>query len=97
MLDQHTTNFPAPSLCEHDPGVQRLVVSRQPVPFLQIGDVARIEVVGIPALRCQVCGDQRYNLDVLARIESTLQRHAEQGDWRTSYTFEQLAGASGQQ
>jgi len=97
MLDQHMTSFPMPPLCEHDQDVQRLVISRQPVPFLQIGGVSRIEVVGIPVLRCQVCGEELYDLDVLARIESALQRRVEQGDRRTSYTFEQLAGASGQQ
>ncbi len=56
MLD--TTSFPISSTCERDQGVQHLVASRCPVPFLQIGPVARIEVIGIPALRCQVCHEQ---------------------------------------
>jgi hypothetical protein len=97
MLDKHTTSFPIPSTCERDQGVQHLVASARAVPFLRIGDVARIEVVGIPALRCQVCGEQLYDLDVLARIESALRRRVAQGDMYTWYTFEQLAGASGQQ
>lgn len=88
---------PFPSLCERDQGVQRLVVSERAVPFLRIGPVARIEVIGIPALRCQVCGEQLYDLDVLARIESALQRRVEQGDRRTSYTFAQLVAAEGQE
>ena len=57
--------------------------------------MARIEVVGIPALRCQVCGEQLYDLDVLARIESALRRRVAQGDMRTWYTFEQLAASGG--
>lgn len=50
-----------------------------------------IEVVGIPALRCQVCGEQSYDLTLLAHIESALRRRVERGDVRTSYLFEQLA------
>ncbi len=95
MLD--TTSFPIPSTCERDQGVQHLVASRRSVPFLRIGPVARIEVIGIPALRCQVCGEQLYDLDVLARIENALQRHVTQGDRQTFYTFEQLAEGLGQE
>ncbi len=88
MLD--TTSFPIPSTCERDQGVQHLVASMRAVPFLRIGPVARIEVVGIPALRCQTCQEQLYDLALLARIEHVLQRRVEQGDTETRYTFEQL-------
>jgi hypothetical protein len=97
MLDKHMTNFPAPSFCPHDRSVQRLVASQRSVPFPQIEGVARIEVVGIPVLRCQICGEERYDLDVLARIESALCRRVAQGNRRTSYTFEQLVTAEVQQ
>ncbi len=91
MPDLITTSFPAPSRCCRDQGVQHLVASARAVPFRQIGRLSRIEVVGIPALRCQVCDEQIYNLDVLARIESALRRRVERGDVRTLYAFEQLA------
>ncbi len=91
MLDKHTTSFPIPSACERDQGMQHLVASARSVPFLRIGRVARIEVIGIPALRCQTCHEQLYDLVLLARIEHALQRRVEQGDVRTSYSFEQLA------
>lgn len=97
MFGKGAGAFPAPSICERDQGVQRLVASTRAVPFLRIGSVARIEVVGIPALRCQVCGEQLYDLNVLARIKSTLRRRAAQGDMRTWYTFEQLATGEGQE
>ncbi len=97
MFGKGAGAFPTPSICERDQGAQRLVASTRAVPFLRIGPLPRIEVVGIPALRCQVCGEQLYDLDVLARIESALRRRVAQGDMRTWYTFEQLAGASGQQ
>jgi hypothetical protein len=90
MLDKNTTSFPISSTCERDQGVQRLVASARIVPFLRIGGVARIEVIGIPALRCQVCHEQTYDLDVLARIESALSRRVAQGHLQTQYTFEQL-------
>jgi hypothetical protein len=61
------------------------------VPFRRVGHMACIEVVGIPALRCQICDEQSYDLILLAHIESVLCRRVEQGDVRTSYTFEQLA------
>ncbi len=89
MLD--TTSFPISSTCERDQGVQHLVASRCPVLFLQIGPVAHIEVIGIPALRCQVCHEQLYDLDLLARIESALSRRVAQGHLQTQYTFEQLS------
>ena len=91
MLDKHTTNFPISSTCERDQGVQHLVASARAVPFLRIGRLSRIEVIGIPALHCQTCHEQLYDLALLARIEQALQRHVEQGDVRTSYSFEQLA------
>lgn len=91
MLDMNTTSFPISSTCERDQGVQHLVASMRAVPFLRIGDVARIEVIGIPALCCQVCHEQIYDLDVLARIESALSRRIAQGHLQTQYTFEQLA------
>ena len=91
MFGKGAGAFPAPSICERDQGVQRLVASTRAVPFLQFGRLSRIEVVGIPALQCQICGEQLYDLDVLARIESALRRRVEQGDMRTLYTFEQLA------
>jgi hypothetical protein len=97
MLDKYMTNLRVPSLCGHDRSVQRLVASTRPVPFSQTGSVARIEVVGIPVLRCQICGEERYDLDVLIRIESALHRRVMQGDRQTSYTFEQLAATEGQQ
>lgn len=52
MLDKSTGAFPVPATCERDQAVQRLVASIRAVPFLRIGDVARIEVVGIPAIQC---------------------------------------------
>lgn len=61
------------------------------MPFLRIGGVARIEVTGIPALECQVCHEQIYNLDALARIENALRRRVAQGHTETQYTFAQLA------
>ena len=97
MFGKGAGAFPTPSICERDLGVQRLVASTRAVPFLRIGPLPRIEVVGIPALRCQVCGEQLYDLDVLARIESALRRRAAQGDRRTWYTFAQLAAGEGQE
>lgn len=91
MLDNITTAFPAPSTCERDLGVQHLVASRRSVPFLRIGRVARIEVVGIPALRCQVCNEQIYDLTLLAHIEHVLHGRVARGQLQTGYTFEQLA------
>lgn len=92
MLDnKKTPAFPAPSTCERDRGVQHLVASMRAVPFLRIGGVARIEVVGIPALRCQICGEQIYDLALLADIEHVLQARVAQGQAQTRYTFEQLA------
>ena len=91
MLDHIIPGFSAPSACERDQGVQYLVASIRTVPFLRVGRVACIEVVGIPALKCQVCDEQIYDLTLLAHIESALRRRVEQGDVRTSYAFEQLA------
>ncbi|MGH3180616.1 MAG: hypothetical protein ACRDOE_01700 [Streptosporangiaceae bacterium] len=91
MLGNITTAFPAPSTCERDRGVQHLVASRRSVPFLRIGCVARIEVVGIPALRCQVCNEQVYDLALLAHIERVLLGRVAQGQFQTWYRFEQLA------
>ncbi len=91
MLDNITTAFPSPSTCERDQGVQHLVASRRSVPFLRIGCVARIEVVGIPALRCQVCNEQIYDLALLAHIEHVLHGLVAQGHTKTQYAFEQLA------
>ncbi len=59
------------------------------MPFLRIGRVAHIEVTGIPTRECQVCHEQLYNLDALARIENTLHRRIA-GHTETQYTFEQL-------
>ena len=78
--------FSGPSTCERDQGVQHLVASRPTVPFLRIGGVDRIEVVGIPALRCQI-----YDLTLLAQIEHVLHRRVEQGQLQRRYTFEQLS------
>ena len=91
MLDKHTTSFPISSTCERDQGVQHLVASARAVPFLRIGDVARIEVIGIPVLKCQVCHEQLYDLALLAQIEHVLRRRVAQGQLQTQYTFEQLA------
>ncbi len=91
MQDLNMTSFPVPSTCARDQGVQHLVASARAVPFQRIGRVARIEVVGIPALQCQVCHEQIYDLDVLAHIERALQRRIAQGQRETRYTFEQLA------
>ena len=91
MLDYSRADFSAPSTCGRDQGVQRLVASTRAVPFQRVGHVACIEVVGIPALKCQVCDEQSYDLTLLAHIESVLRRRVEQGDVQTSYTFEQLA------
>jgi len=44
------------------------------MPFLRTRGVACIEMTGIPALECQACYGQIYNLDVLAHIENALQR-----------------------
>jgi hypothetical protein len=79
MLDKNTEGFSAPLTCKRDQGMQRLVPSERAVPFLRIGGVARIEVVGIPALECQVCYERLYDLDVLARIENALQRYVAEG------------------
>ena len=86
-----TASFPAPGACQRDQGVQHLVASRQAVPFLQIGSVARIEVVGIPALRCQICHELIYDLSLLERIESILHEHVAQGNRHNFYRFDQLA------
>ena len=91
MLDHYMPGFSAPSTCGCDQGMQRLVASTRAVPFRQVGRVPCIEVVGIPALKCQVCDEQSYNLTLLTHIESALRRRVEQGDVRTSYAFEQLA------
>jgi len=91
MLGKNTGAFPVPSTCKRDQGVQRLVASMRAVPFLRIGRVARIEVVCIPALRCQVCDEQLYDLTLLAQIERALHRRVEQEHTETRYTFEQLA------
>jgi len=91
MLDKITTAFPTPSTCERDQGVQHLVASMRAVPFLQIGRVVRIEVVGIPALRCQICSSQIYDLALLAHIEHVLHGRVAQGHFQTRYTCEQLA------
>lgn len=91
MLNDSRAGFSAFPTCEHDPGVQCLVASTRAVPFRQVGCVPCIEVVGIPALKCQVCDVQTYDLSLLARIESTLRWRVERGDVRTSYLFEQLA------
>ncbi len=40
------------------------------MPFLVPSRLARIEVVGIPALECQVCHEQLYDLALLAHKES---------------------------
>ena len=91
MLDKDTRAFPVPSTCERDQGVQHLVASARAVPFLGTRGVARIEVIGIPALRCQVCGEQLYDLTLLTQIERALHRRVAQGHTETRYTFEQLA------
>lgn len=72
MLDYSRADFSAPSTCGRDQGVQRLVASTRAVPFQRVGHVACIEVVGIPALKCQVCDEQSYDLTLLAHIESVL-------------------------
>ena len=86
-----TTSFPMPSTCERDQGVRHLVASMRAVPFLRIGRVPRIEVVGIPALKCQVCNEQIYDLALLAQIERVLHGRVAQGRFQTRYAFEQLA------
>jgi hypothetical protein len=91
MLDHITLGFSAPSTCEHDLGMQRLVASTRAVPFRQVGHIPCIEVVGIPALKCQVCTSQTYDLILLARIESALWKRVEQGVSQARYTYEQLA------
>lgn len=91
MLDDSKAGFSSFSICGHHQRAQRLVASTRAVPFRRVGHVACIEVVGIPALRCQVCDEQSYDLILLARIESALRRRVERGDVRTSYLFEQLA------
>jgi hypothetical protein len=91
MVDHITPGFSGPSTCDHDQGMQLLVTSTRAVPFWQIECVPHIEVIGIPAHRCQVCGEQSYDLTLLAHIESILHRRVERGDVRTSYLFEQLA------
>jgi len=90
MLEHIIPSFSAPSTGVRDQGMQRLVASMRAVPFRRIGPVAGIEVVGIPALQCQVCGEQSYDLTLLAHIESVLHRRVERGDVRASYLFEQL-------
>jgi hypothetical protein len=87
----HTTSFSVPSTCERDQGVQHLVASARAVPFLGTRGLARIEVVGIPTLRCQVCDEQLYDLTLLAQIESALHRRVAQGHTETRYAFEQLS------
>jgi hypothetical protein len=91
MLDHTIACFSVPSTCGHDPGVQRLVASMRPVSFRQVGCVPCIEVVGIPALKCQVCTSQTYDLSLLARLESVLWKRVEQGVLQARYTYEQLA------
>jgi hypothetical protein len=48
-------------------------------------------VVGIPALKCQICDEQIYDLVLLAHIERVLLGRVAQGQTQTRYTFEQLA------
>ncbi len=91
MLDNIITSFLVPSTCGRDQGMQALVASTRAVPFRRLGRVACIEVVGIPALRCQFCDEQTYDLTLLAYIESVLHRRVGQGQVQTRYTFEQLA------
>ncbi len=91
MFDNSTGALPVSSICERDQGAQDQVASMRAVPFLRIGGVARIEVIGIPALRCQVCDEQLYDLTLLAQIERALHRRVTQGHTETRYTFEQLA------
>lgn len=91
MLNDSRAGFSAFPTCKHDPDVQCLVASTRAVPFQRVGDMACIEVVGIPALRCQVCDEQSYDPTLLAHIENALGRRVEQGDVRASYAFEQLA------
>jgi hypothetical protein len=91
MLNQIISGFSVPSICGHDQGVQHLAASTHAVSFRRIGRVPCIEVMGIPVLRCQVCGEQSYDLTLLARIESVLCRHVEQGVLQTRYMYEQLA------
>lgn len=90
MLDKAIVDFSVPSICRHDPGVKHFVASRRAVPFPQSVCGARIEVVGIPALRCPLCGEQSYDLTLLVHIESALRHRIERGDVRTLYLFEQL-------
>lgn len=91
MLDHTIPGFSAPSTCGHDQGMQCLVASTRAVPFRRVGCVPCIEVVGIPALKCQVCDVQTYDLSLLARIESVLWNRVEQDVLQTRYTYEQLA------
>ena len=91
MLDHTILGLSASSTCRHDQGLQRLVASTRAVPFRQVGCERCIEVVGIPALKCQVCNAQTYDLSLLGYIEGVLRRRVERGDAQTSYLFEQLA------
>jgi hypothetical protein len=91
MLNHIMPGLSAPSTCGRDQGMQHLVASTRAVPFLRVGRLSRIEVVGIPALKCQVCDEQIYDVTLLAHIESALRRRVKQGDVRTLYAFEQLA------
>ncbi len=82
MLDNILLGLSTPSTCGHNQDMQHLVVSERAVPFRQIGHMACIEVVGIPALRCPICDEQIYNLDLLSLIESVLHKRVEQGEGR---------------
>ena len=90
MLGHTILGFSSPSICGHNKGVQRLVASTRAVPFRQVGCIPCIEVVGIPALKCQVCDVQTYDLSLLARLESVLCKRVEQGVLQARYTYEQL-------
>ena len=91
MFSHIVAGLSASSICGHDHGVKHFVASTRAVLFRQVGCGECIEVVGIPALRCQVCDEQSYDLSLLAHIESILCRRVQRGNVRTSYLFEQLA------
>ena len=91
MLENAMTGFLVSSTCERDQGVQDLVASTRAVQFRRIRYVPCIEVVGVPAFRCRNCGEQTYDLTLLAHIESVLHKRVGQGEVQTRYTFEQLA------
>ncbi|HZU69544.1 MAG TPA: hypothetical protein VFA09_19885 [Ktedonobacteraceae bacterium] len=65
VLDHTIASFSASPTYVRDQGVQHLVASTRAVSFRWVGHMVCIEVIGIPALKCQICDEQSYDLTLL--------------------------------